>query len=596
MSDCRVSFRRFLGVIVCELFLVLIACSNSLNMLRTPAHCRAGGFIDRAYPNVIIVSFGLRDADVARVSNIDEWERGGEYRGTEDGVERDSSAAAIDSKAAKATSAPSATLAGTPDADSTVVCSRVAMKLALLAAKFRRAMVRYEYAHRVKEAMKMNSLSSATATTNARKAAEDAADATHFTRLLTHIGVHACDVPVSSLKPPELRPGYIAQSLNTYGGVLGATDEQDENASGKVPDADDGAASESKMEMAKQHKANRRDDDGSRSDGHSASEDDDEDDSENSDEDDSDEDVSDDFSSSGNDDDSEEDSDDNDAEEAARARALAEGSFFRSSSTSATAPEKKRRVTKLSRSRSTNGSDEKRPSASPRKRNSASGALDGSLGKYTRRASRRASNTEEEKEAQRLRRRRRRKRRRRRRRRRRAKGEGRENGRDATPLEETDTSLIYKINDTHVDFAVELSWMCRVMRREVVLSPQALLMISKSSHVDMKKDIIVRDLDILRANAYPTRPRLKVFELIAFEHVGSHDPGVLKAIRHYETGIKAYRASKFRDAMISFQHAISITNDPPSLVMHQRCAHYLRHRPPQTWQGDFELSESVMLT
>ena len=36
-----------------------------------------------------------------------------------------------------------------------------------------------------------------------------------------------------------------------------------------------------------------------------------------------------------------------------------------------------------------------------------------------------------------------------------------------------------------MDFAIELSWMCREMRREVVLSPQALLMISKSSHVDM---------------------------------------------------------------------------------------------------------------
>ncbi len=545
---------------------------------------------------MIVVSFGMRDADVATVANIQEWERGGEYRGpAAAGAEPAPAAAATGSNTAGATSAPSATLGGTPDADSTVVCSRVAMKLALLAGKFRQAMVRYEYAHRIKEAMKMNSMSSTATTTNARQAAEDAADAMHFTRLMTHIGVHSCDVPVSSLKPPELRPGYIAQTMNTYGGVLGTTDEQDGGGAGKHQDAGDSAAArESKTGKAKQRKRERLDDDdGSRSD----SDDDD------SDDDDSDIDDSDDLGSSDDDDDNSDEDDgsggsgsgsNSDAEEAARARALAEGSFFRSSATSATAPERKRRVTKLSRAHSTNGQGKQQSSALPRKRNSASGALDGGTGKYTRRASRRANKKqEEEAEAKRLRRRRRRKRRRRRRRRkRREKGEGGGNA----PLEETDTSLIYKINDTHVDFAIELSWMCREMRREVVLSPQALLMISKSSHVDMKKDIIVRDLDVLRANAFPTRPRLKVFELIAFEHVGSHDPGVLKAIRHYETGIKAYRARKFRDAMISFQHAISIANDPPSLVMHQRSAHYLRHPPPlRTWQGEFELSESAMV-
>ena len=156
--------------------------------------------------------------------------------------------------------------------------------------------------------------------------------------------------------------------------------------------------------------------------------------------------------------------------------------------------------------------------------------------------------------------------------------------------ETEDNSLIYKIDDNHVDFAVELSWLAKQFGLEVVISPQAMVTLSRSEQVQMK-DIIVRDLDILRSNAYPTRPLLKVFELIAFEHVGSHDPGLLKAIRHYETGLVKYRHRQFKDASIHFQSAIAISNDQPSEVLYARSIDFQKNPPPPGWHGEWELSK-----
>ena len=158
-------------------------------------------------------------------------------------------------------------------------------------------------------------------------------------------------------------------------------------------------------------------------------------------------------------------------------------------------------------------------------------------------------------------------------------------------FEGEDESLIYKIDDAHVDFSVELSWMAKEFHLEVVISPQAMVLLDRSETVQMK-DIIVRDLDILRSNAYPTRPCLKVFELIAFEHVGSHDPGLLKAIRHYETGLKKYRKRRFKEALINFQSAIAISDDAPSAVLHLRSKEYEKQPPNDNWSGEWELSRS----
>ena len=51
---------------------------------------------------------------------------------------------------------------------------------------------------------------------------------------------------------------------------------------------------------------------------------------------------------------------------------------------------------------------------------------------------------------------------------------------------------------------------------------------------------------------------------------------------------------KFRDAQISFQHALSVPSvlgvDGASVVMHRRCHEFMRKPPHVQWCGETELS------
>ena len=141
-------------------------------------------------------------------------------------------------------------------------------------------------------------------------------------------------------------------------------------------------------------------------------------------------------------------------------------------------------------------------------------------------------------------------------------------------------NLIYKIDDSHVDFGVELTWAARTLQVGVVLSPQAMVTIDRSS--TRMKEIIVRDLDTMRSNAFLNRPYLKIFQLI-FEHLGSRS-GVLKGIRHYEKGLDKYQRKGFEKPKYLFN-----TLSVPSVLSgwskrcHRRCHSYATTSCPVVW-------------
>ena len=68
---------------------------------------RSGGFVDRSYPNMLVVSFGVRDADCSADVGF-------------------------------------ATSTSKGDSESIITCCQVAMKLSLLADRFKKEMLAYE--------------------------------------------------------------------------------------------------------------------------------------------------------------------------------------------------------------------------------------------------------------------------------------------------------------------------------------------------------------------------------------------------------------------------------------------------------------------
>ena len=124
---------------------------------------RSGGFIDRDYPNMIVATFGIRDADCSP-----------EY-GNSGGS--------------------SSSVAGTTK-ETMVQCSRCAMQLSLLAQTYRQQMLRYQLNHG----------------TNSKKNSE-------YSQLLTtHVGVHSCSIPVSSKLPPNMQYGDVSNKTESKRG------------------------------------------------------------------------------------------------------------------------------------------------------------------------------------------------------------------------------------------------------------------------------------------------------------------------------------------------------------------------------------------
>jgi len=384
---------------------------------------RSGGFIDRNYPNMIVATFGIRDAD----SSTD-----------------------------RTTLGPSVLQR---DGDTIVDCNRCAMKLALLAQKYREQMTRYQLNN---SNSNINSNSNSNSNGNTMDSGSKQ-NSIHHSLLLTHIGVHACTIPVSSLLPQNTRYQTNLEKKEQNDGTDGR-DVKHQNLG---------------EERKEQNNGNQSD-------------------------------------------------------------------------VAPPSPQNNTALNHLTNQATTTTLNERLPKETATENAMLVGKSQ-AASEATQRMSH-LSGTSEHGESE-------------------------------------DNSLIYKIDDNHVDFAVELGWLAKQFGLEVVISPQAMVTLSRSERVQMK-DIIVRDLDILRSNAYPTRPLLKVFELIAFEHVGSHDPGLLKAIRHYETGLVKYRHRQFKDASIHFQSAIAISDDRPSEVLYARSIDFQKHPPPSSWHGEWELSKS----
>ena len=59
-------------------------------------------------------------------------------------------------------------------------------------------------------------------------------------------------------------------------------------------------------------------------------------------------------------------------------------------------------------------------------------------------------------------------------------------------------------------------------------------------------------------------------------------------VKHYETGLKAYKLRKWDEAIVSFEMALkAVPEDGPSKLYLQRSQDYKESPPPEDWDGVF---------
>jgi adenylate cyclase len=82
-----------------------------------------------------------------------------------------------------------------------------------------------------------------------------------------------------------------------------------------------------------------------------------------------------------------------------------------------------------------------------------------------------------------------------------------------------------------------------------------------------------------------------IHELLDF-HTEASFPGAVQVLGHYRDGLELYRASRFQEAVASFEQALALNpNDRLSSLYVERCRHYLEQPPGPDWDGIWVLKE-----
>lgn len=112
------------------------------------------------------------------------------------------------------------------------------------------------------------------------------------------------------------------------------------------------------------------------------------------------------------------------------------------------------------------------------------------------------------------------------------------------------------------------------------------VMISESTYASVQGGFDVRELDVVRVKG--KQMPVRVYELLA-------RPGKLSKIGHdlmvpYNKGLALYRERKFTEAKSEFDKALLIYDeDGPSKTYIERCIALRDSRPPDNWDGVFEM-------
>jgi adenylate cyclase len=111
------------------------------------------------------------------------------------------------------------------------------------------------------------------------------------------------------------------------------------------------------------------------------------------------------------------------------------------------------------------------------------------------------------------------------------------------------------------------------------------IIVSESTWAQVRERLATRELDVIRVQGkgQPTR----IFEVLGISPLA---PDRVAMVRSFETGLRAYRAQQWEDAIQRFQHVFEVVpGDPPSRLYIERCKTFMGARPPADWDGVYTM-------
>ncbi|MBW3540647.1 MAG: GAF domain-containing protein [Planctomycetes bacterium] len=109
------------------------------------------------------------------------------------------------------------------------------------------------------------------------------------------------------------------------------------------------------------------------------------------------------------------------------------------------------------------------------------------------------------------------------------------------------------------------------------------VVISEYTRDEIGDEFLTRELDLVRVIG--KQQPIRIYELLGTKQ-GDVDPAVLTMLRHFQSGLRAYRAGRWDEALERFVIARdAVGDDEPSQLFAARCR-YLRDHPPENgWDG-----------
>ncbi len=116
----------------------------------------------------------------------------------------------------------------------------------------------------------------------------------------------------------------------------------------------------------------------------------------------------------------------------------------------------------------------------------------------------------------------------------------------------------------------------------------AQLLISEFTQKKLRGIYALRELDriVVKGKSKP----IGVYEVLDF-HDEDTFPNRMDTVGHFLEGLSRYRARRFEEAAVQFEQALKAnSNDKPSAMYVERCAHFQASPPPEDWCGEWVMT------
>lgn len=111
-----------------------------------------------------------------------------------------------------------------------------------------------------------------------------------------------------------------------------------------------------------------------------------------------------------------------------------------------------------------------------------------------------------------------------------------------------------------------------------------MVIIGEATYNEIKNDFVCRELDLIKVKG-KSKP-IRIYELVGRK--GEVDEKTLKAIKHFESGLKYYRERAWEDAVEEFENALKVNSDKTAQIFIDRC-HIMKKEAPADWDGIFTM-------